>query len=74
MKRYSKGVWRGETTQFEHTELKRGGRYTGDFLVFEDGPNYLGSVLFSVYGGRIQAQAMKYYWEFKDKDLVPTDY
>lgn len=74
MKRYSKGVWRGETTQFEHTELKRGGRYTGDFLVFEDGPNYLGSVLFSVYGGRIQAQAMKYYWEFKDKDLIPTDF
>lgn len=74
MKRYSKGVWRGETTQFEHTELKRGGRYTGDFLVFEDGPNYLGSVLFSVYGGRIQAQAMKYYWEFKDKDLTPTDF
>lgn len=74
MKRYSKAVWRGENTAFEHQELKRGGRYRGDFLVFEDGPNYLGSVLFSVYNGRVTAVSMKYYWEFKDKDLVPTGF
>lgn len=74
MKRYSKGIWRGEDTQFDGAELKSGGRYKGDFLVFEDGPNYLGSILFSVYGGKVSAQSMKYYWEFKDKDRVPTEY
>ena len=74
MKRYSKGIWRGEDTTFESAELKNGGRYKGDFLVFEDGPNYLGSILFSVYGGKVSAQSMKYYWEFRDKDRVPTEY
>lgn len=74
MKRYSKGTWRGEDTTFERKELKHGGRYTGDFLVFEDGPNYMGSVLFHVYGGQVTAQCMKYYWEFKDKDLVPNEF
>lgn len=74
MKRYSKGTWRGEDTRFERQELKRGGRYTGDFLVFEDGPNYLGSVLFNVYGGKVMAQSMKYYWDFKEKDRVPADF
>lgn len=71
MKRYTKGVWRGEDTQFERQELKKGGRYTGEFLVFEDAPNYLGSVLFSVYGGRVSAVCMKCYWDFKEKDAAP---
>lgn len=74
MKRYSKGIWRGEDTQFDEAELKNGGRYTGEFLVFDDGPNYLGSVLFVVYGGRVSAKAMKCYWEFRDKDLVPNEF
>lgn len=74
MKRYSRATWRGEDTAFERKELKRGGRYTGDFLVFEDGPNYMGCVLFSVYGGKVAGQAMKNYWEFKDEYLVPTDF
>lgn len=74
MKRYSKAIWRGEDTPFDNKELKQGGRYTGDFLVFDDGPNYLGSVLFSVYGGKVTGQSMKYYWEFKDEHLVPTEW
>lgn len=74
MKRYSKAIWRGEDTEFDHQELKKGGRYTGDFLVFEDGPNYMGAVLFTVYGGRVSGQCMKFYWEFKDEHLVPTEF
>lgn len=74
MKRYRKGIWRGENTEFEYEELIKGGRYTGQFLVFEDGPNYLGSVLFSVYGGKVSGQAMKNYWEFKEKDIVPNEW
>ena len=74
MKRYSKGIWRGEDTEFEHDKLRRGGRYTGTFLVFDDGPNYLGSVLFSVYGGKVSGKSMKGYWEFRKENLVPTDF
>lgn len=74
MKRYRKGIWRGEDSEFEYDYLLRGGRYTGMFLVFEDGPNYLGSVLFSVYGGKISGKCMKGYWDFKDEWLVPNEY
>lgn len=74
MKRYSKGIWRGEDTMFEHRELKNGGKYRGEFLVFDDGPNYLGSVLFLVHSGQVSAVSMKYYWEFKDRDLVPNEF
>lgn len=73
MKQYSKGIWRGEDTQFDNEELKQGGRYRGTFLVFEDGPNYLGSVLFTVYGGRVTAKCMRGYWEFKEENRVPTE-
>ena len=74
MKRYSKGIWRGDDSEFEYSDLRKGGRYTGTFLVFDDGPNYLGSVLFSVYGGKISGKCMKGYWEFKDEHLIPNDY
>lgn len=74
MKRYKKGVWRGEDTEFEYEFLLKNGRYTGTFLVFKDGPNYLGSVLFSVYGGKVSGQCMKGYWEFKDEWLVPNEW
>lgn len=74
MKRYSKGIWRGEDTVFSSQKLKEGGRYTGMFLVFEDGPNYLGSVLFSVYGGKISGKCMRGYWEFKKENLVPNEF
>lgn len=74
MKAYSRGKWVGDTTQFENGELREGGKYIGTFLVSEDGPNYLGTIMFSVKGGKITAQCAKWYWEFKDGDLVPTEY
>lgn len=74
MKRYDKAVWRGEDTEFSNQKLKKGGRYTGTFLVFEDGPNYLGSVLFSVYNGKISGQSMRGYWEFKEINRVPNEW
>lgn len=74
MKRYKRGVWRGEDTEFNYDTLRKGGRYTGTFLVFEDGPNYLGSVLFSVHRGKISGQCMRGYWEFKDEWLVPNEW
>lgn len=74
MKRYKKAIFRGEDSDFEYEMLRRGGRYTGTFLVFEDGPNYLGSVLFSVYGGKVSGKSMKGYWEFRKEWRVPNDW
>lgn len=74
MKRYRKAIYRGEDAEFEYDLLRKNGRYTGMFLVFEDGPNYLGSVLFSVYGGKVSGQCMKGYWEFRDEWAVPNDW
>lgn len=74
MKAYSRGKWVGEAEQFSSGELREGGRYTGTFIVLEDGPNYLGSVIFSVKGGKIVGKCAKWYWEFRDTDLVPTEY
>lgn len=73
MKAYRKGIWRGEDSEFEYEYLLKGGRYTGQFLVFEDGPNYLGSVLFSVYGGKVSGKCMKGYWEFRKEWEIPAE-
>lgn len=74
MKRYKKAIWRGGDTEFEYDWLRDNGRYTGMFLVFEDQPNGLGAVLFSVHGGKISGQCMKGYWEFRDNWLVPNEW
>lgn len=73
-KRYSKGTWRGETTEFDYDCLRNGGRYTGDFLVFEDSREGLGAVLFSVTRGKISGQCMKCYWDFQDRHEVPNEF
>lgn len=73
MKVYSRGKWVGDTTQFDGGELREGGKYSGTFLVSEDGPNYLGAIMFSVSGGKISGKCAKWYWEFNDRDLVPSE-
>lgn len=73
-KQYKKGIWRGEDTEFNYDYLRRDGRYTGNFLVFEDSDEGLGAVLFSVSRGKISGQCMKCYWDFSDKYEVPNDF
>lgn len=74
MKMYSRGKWVGENTEFEKGELRNGGKYYGIFMVADDGPNYLGSIIFGVKSGKISGQCAKWYWEFSDKDLIPTEF
>lgn len=74
-KRYSKAIYRGEDAEFESGyELRRNGRYTGTYLVFEDLPNALGVVLFSVTSGKVSGKSMKGYWEFRKEWEVPNDF
>lgn len=72
-KRYSKAIYRGEDITFSSGELHRNGRYSGSYLVFEDLPNALGAVLFSVTAGKISGQSMKGHWEFRKEWEVPND-